>query len=322
MPTVALLTATPSPSGIDPSGVAATVGKIVLWPIAVLGGLVLAFLLRWLFHRIIDRYFMRSVNNSLAHRIAATGVPVGVEDKEDLTRRLQQRARTVAGVLKSLATVVIFGVFVVVVLATLGVDIGPLLVSAGVVGIAIGFGAQSLVQDYLTGLFMLLEDQYAVGDYIDTGDAIGTVEEVGLRLTRLRDASGGVWYVPHGSIERVANLSQGYSLAIVDVPLSYGADVEAATAAVRVAIEALRNQPKWSASMSKEPPLIAVESMTSTAINLQVRQKTKPQIHLALGRALRAEILTALDDASIARPAVAGGHSFDPDLIDPAAGPT
>ena len=212
-------------------------------------------------------------------------------------------------------------------MASLGVDLGPLILSAGVVGIAIGFGAQSLVKDFLTGVFMILEDQYAVGDVIDTGVAIGTVEEVGLRLTRLRDDQGVIWYVPHGSIQRIGNRSQGSGLAVVDIPLAYGADVDRASEAILAAVADLKADPEWAKDLLEEPPTVAVESMTATAVNLQVRQRTRPLRNLPVGRALRERVLPALDAAGIARPAVAGAGSaastrIDPEITDPPAGPS
>ena len=172
---------------------------------------------------------------------------------------------------------------------------------------------------------MILEDQYAVGDFVDTGEAIGTVEEVGLRLTRLRDDQGVIWYVPHGSISRIGNRSQGFGLAVVDVPLAYGADVDRASDAIRAAVLALAEDPAWESDILDEPPTVAVESMTATAVNLQVRQRTRPLRGLPVSRALRERVLQALDEAGVARPAVSGAGGsplLDPDAVDPAAGPS
>ena len=120
--------------------------------------------------------------------------------------------------LRSIVTFVVVTLAVLTVMALLGIPLGPLLASAGVAGVALGFGAQSLVKDFLSGIFMIIEDQYGVGDVIDTGEAIGTVEEVSLRITRLRDANGITWYVRNGEIIRIGNRSQGCSTAIVDMP--------------------------------------------------------------------------------------------------------
>ena len=141
--------------------------------------------------------------------------------------RHRQRTLTMGSLLRSIVTfVVVTLITVLTVMAIVGIPLGPLLASAGVGGVALGFGAQSLVKDFLSGIFMILEDQYGVGDVIDTGEAIGTVEEVTLRVTRLRDASGVIWYVRNGEIIRVGNKSQGWSTAIVDMPVSYAENVE------------------------------------------------------------------------------------------------
>ncbi len=307
---ISILSEIPGSSSPSPSAsaetTAQTVGRVLSWPIKVAGVIIVAVLVRWLICRILDRTIVHLADNALSRRLATTSTAVGVTDSDEMAERLRQRARTVAGILKSITTLVVFGIAAVSVLASLGVDVGPLLLSAGVVGIAIGFGAQSLVKDFLTGIFMILEDQYAVGDFVDTGEALGTVEEVGLRLTRLRDDQGVIWYVPHGSIQRIGNRSQGFGLAIVDIPLAYGADVDAAADAIRAAVAELAADPAWAPDILSDPPTVAVESMTATAVNLQVRQRTKPLRNLAVGRALRERVLTALDAAGIARPAVAG----------------
>ncbi len=127
--------------------------------------------------------------------------------------------------MRSVASITIFSIASVVILGDLGINLAPLLASAGVVGVAIGFGAQSMVRDYLAGIFMLVEDQYGVGDVITIGDATGTVENVTLRVTRLRDVSGIVWHIRNGAIEQVGNESQGWARAVVDFPVPYAADL-------------------------------------------------------------------------------------------------
>ena len=146
-------------------------------------------------------------------------------------------------------------------MALLGIPLGPLLASAGVAGVALGFGAQSLVKDFLSGIFMILEDQYGVGDVIDTGEAIGTVEEVTLRITRLRDANGVTWYVRNGEIIRVGNRSQGFATAIVDMPVSYAESVERVVAVIREAATAMGADPEWADKFVEEPEVLGVESI-------------------------------------------------------------
>jgi len=319
-------TPAPSPTASEPETAAETVGRLIAWPVKVILVIVAAVVLRWLICRVIDRTVFHLVDNALARRLATTSAAVGVSDDVEMAERLRQRARTVAGILKSITTLVIFGFAFVAILASIGVDVGPLILSAGVVGIAIGFGAQSLVKDFLTGVFMILEDQYAVGDFVDTGQATGTVEEVGLRLTRIRDDQGVIWYVPHGSIQRIGNRSQGFGLAVVDIPLAYGADVERAVNAIRAAVAELAADPAWAEDLLEDPPTVAVESMTATAVTLQVRQRTRPLRNLPVSRALRERVLPALDAAGIPRPASGGpgGGPMQPpaatEVSDPAAG--
>ena len=134
--------------------------------------------------------------------------------------RRVQRAETMGSLLKSIASIVIFAVFGITAIAELGFDIGPIIASAGIIGVALGFGAQSLVKDFLSGIFMIFEDQYGVGDVVDLGEASGTVEAVSLRVTRLRDVNGTVWYVRNGEILRVGNMSQNWARTVLDVPVA------------------------------------------------------------------------------------------------------
>lgn len=179
-------------------------------PAAILTIIVLAAVIRFVLHRLIRR---------LAHQAAGSTVP-GVLAKGRgqrflqsgalLSERRKQRSETMASVLRSVTTGVIASVALLTVLDVIGLPIAPLLASAGIVGVAVGFGAQTLVKDFLSGIFLILEDQFGVGDLIDTGmGTVGTVEAVGLRVTRLRDDKGVVWYLRNGEILKVGNHSQG-----------------------------------------------------------------------------------------------------------------
>src|SRR4029077_3961131 len=137
------------------------------------------------------------------------------------SERRRQRAEALGSVLRSFVSVTIFSIAIMLILGELGVNLAPLIASAGIAGVALGFGAQNLVKDFITGLFMLLEDQYGVGDVVDVGEASGTVEAVGLRITTIRDARGVLWYIRNGEIVRVGNRSQGWALVVVDVPVGF-----------------------------------------------------------------------------------------------------
>lgn len=222
--------------------------------------------------------------------------------------RRTQRAETIGAVVRSIITITIWSIAVLTVLEILGVSLGPLIAGAGIAGVALGFGAQSLVKDFLTGLFMLMEDQYGVGDVIDTGVAgpggpvTGTVEGVSLRTTRLRDVDGVVWHVPNGSILRIGNKSQQWSRAVVDVPVTFQADTTAATEVIRGVTDAVWHDPDFASIILAEPTVLGVESLAPGRVVIRVVVRTRPQEQWRVERALRVQIKAALDDAGIALP--------------------
>jgi small conductance mechanosensitive channel len=186
-------------------------------------------------------------------------------------------------------------------------NLAPVLASAGILGVAIGFGAQNVVKDFLSGVFMMLEDQYGVGDVVDVGEASGTVEAVGLRITTMRDVNGTVWYVRNGEILRVGNKSQGFAVAVVDVPIGYGADVEQATAVIdQVATDLTGNEPV-SDDVLEPPQVLGVERVSATeGIMLRLTVKVRPGRQWAVQRSLRARIMAAFEDAGIQGPVMRG----------------
>jgi len=174
-------------------------------PVRVASLIIGFFVLRWLLHKVIDRMVRRTAGGTVPGVLARSRRATRFVEENLLSERRQQRAETMASLLKSSTTTVLSFVVVVMVLDDLGFKILPLLASASLVGVALGFGAQTLVKDFIAGIFMILEDQYGVGDYIDMEKASGTVEAVGLRVTRLRDNDGTIWYVRNGEITRVGN---------------------------------------------------------------------------------------------------------------------
>ncbi len=162
------------------------------------------------------------------------------------------------------------------VLNVVGVNIAPFIASAGIVGLAIGFGAQNLVRDFVTGVFMLLEDQYGVGDNVDLGEAVGEVESVGLRVTTVRDIDGTLWYVRNGEIARVGNMSQDYAVARVELPVALTANVDQAeTVAVQAAEEALED-PELAAKVLGSPEMLGVQDVSPDLLTLRMTIKTRP----------------------------------------------
>jgi moderate conductance mechanosensitive channel len=243
--------------------------------------------------------------SSGVERLASIGSGISFVDTQPMSDvRRTQRAATVGAVLRSVLAILIWSIAVVTVLDELGVNLAPLLAGAGIAGIAIGFGAQSLVKDFVSGLFMLLEDQYGVGDVVDTGVAAGTVEGVSLRTTRLRDADGVVWHIPNGTIVRLGNKSQQWSRAVVDVVVAYQTDLRAATGVMQQVADEVAHDDDFSSVILDEPSVLGVESLAPGQMVVRVTVRTRPQEQARVERELRARIKTALDAAGIAVPMV------------------
>jgi len=179
-------------------------------PVSIALILILAFLVRWLVRRAIDRVVRRASEGSVPSVLARTKAGELLGDlRPGAADRRRERALTMGSVLKSIAGALIMGIAAIMILAQIGFNVAPILAGAGILGLALGFGAQNFVKDFLAGMFMILEDQLGVGDVVDTGQATGTVEAVGLRVTRLRDEQGTIWYVRNGEVLRIGNQSQG-----------------------------------------------------------------------------------------------------------------
>jgi moderate conductance mechanosensitive channel len=265
---------------------------------------VLAILLRWLALRAVGRVIRRTVESGERLRSTRGAARVLATATGATNERRRQRTETLGSVLSSIITVVVFGVAALMVLDVLRVPIGPALASAGVAGVALGFGAQSLVKDVLSGVFMLVEDQYGVGDVVDVGDAVGTVEQVTLRITKLRDGSGVAWYVRNGEIIRVANKSQGWSTAIVDVPVAAGQDLDHVQRVIAGALEQVYADEEWRELILEEPTVAGVEQVVGTTVTIRVLAKTAPNEHLGVQREIRERVLTAFEAAGVRGPVV------------------
>jgi small conductance mechanosensitive channel len=218
-----------------------------------------------------------------------------------LSERRRQRAETIGSILRSITSFAVLGLAMMLILGELGLNLAPILASAGVVGIALGFGAQNLVKDFLSGVFMLLEDQYGVGDVVDVGDGSGTrdvsgtVEAVGLRTSRIRDVHGTLWFVRNGEIVRVGNKSQGYAQVVLDVPLAHQADLERAGQLMKAAADELWRDPDWSDQVLSEPQYLGVEQINTDGVVLRLTVKTRPGQQWRVGRELRLRIKERFD---------------------------
>ncbi len=282
---------------------AADVADALAKPIRIVLILVVAWLVVLLSRAIINR-FVRHLSGGV-ERLASLRPGVAIVDTSRMTpERSARRASTIGAVMRSIAAVLIWSIAVVTILDELGVNLAPLLAGAGVAGLALGFGAQSLVRDFLSGLFMFVEDQYGVGDVIDVGLATGTVEALSLRTTRLRDVEGVVWHVPNGEIHRVGNKSQLWARALIDVAIRYDADIDAAVRVIEETANALRRDEELGRYILDEPDVLGIESLSPDTVVIRVVVRTQPQEQARVERALRARIKLALDEAGISVPSV------------------
>jgi small conductance mechanosensitive channel len=268
---------------------------LVAKPLAIIGLAAITLLLRWFLHRLIER---------LARR-AANGLPTPIlrhghdHISEDATSRRVQRARTMATLLKSITSVVLFVVFGMMAVSELGYPIGPLIASAGIVGIALGFGAQSLVKDFLAGISMIFEDQYGVGDSVDLGEASGTVESVGLRVTRLRDVEGTVWYVRNGEILRVGNHSQNWARTVLDIPVPHNQDLRRVERVLGEVAQSMWEDEDFRDVIIEEPEVWGVQELTADHLTVRVTLKTLPLEQWRIAREMRHRIQSRFDQEKI-----------------------
>lgn len=216
--------------------------------------------------------------------------------------RAAARAETIGSVLKSISSMAVYSIATLMALAEVGINLAPLIAGAGVIGVALGFGAQSLVKDFLSGLFMLAEDQYGVGDVIDVGEAVGTVEVVNLRTTRLRAVDGTVWHVPNGEILRVGNMSQQWARALLDIEVAYDTDLERAMEIVKEVADEVFHADEWRVDMLEEPEVWGVESLGADGITIRLVIKTQPGQQWKVTRELNRRMKARFDAESIEIP--------------------
>ena len=253
-----------------------------------------ALIARWVLLTSVKR-----VVNSLISGIKAKKAP---RRQLDLTspinqERVVQRTRTMGTVMRNMITWSIGVISISAILSELGISMSALAAGAGILGAGLGFGAQSLIKDLISGLFIVFEDQYGVGDTVNLGDITGVVESVGLRVTQVRDFDGVLWYVRNGEVVRVGNQTQGWSRAILDIALPYGADVTGAQAlllevAKKVAVE-------LSEIVIDQPEAWGIQVLNGNQIVVRVVQRTKAGKSDEVGRALRLAAKIALDKANI-----------------------
>jgi small conductance mechanosensitive channel len=285
---------------------------------------VLIFLAAWILGRIVRRLINRSIDRvieSQGERSSATEATVPnqgddagrIETLLELARRraertaiqaerARRRTETLGSVLKSVASLIIYTIAALMALSEFEVNLGPLVASAGIVGIAFGFGAQSLVKDFLSGIFMLVEDQFGVGDIIDAGPAAGVVEVVSLRTTQLRDVNGTLWHIPNGEILRVANKSQQWARVVLDIEVAYDTNIKHAMTTIKRVADGVWHEAIPNATIIEEPEIWGVESFGASAIAIRLAVKVEPGEQWATSRELRRRLKESFDETGIEIP--------------------
>ena len=276
-----------------------TLANVVDWvvgkPSALVGLILIGLLVRWLLHRLIDRVVRRAEVGVLPDRLSRAltggrmGAALNLRDDPGYTRRVQ-RAATMGSLLKSIVSGVVLAVIALMFISEIGYDIAPLIASAGVIGVALGFGSQTLVKDFLSGIFMIFEDQYGVGDVVDLGEASGTVEAVSLRVTRLRDVNGTVWYVRNGEILRVGNMSQNWARTVLDVTVGYTEDLTKVRRVLEEVAHDLWEDEDFTGLIIEQPEVWGVESLGVDGIVVRVTLKTAPMEQWGVARVMRERV--------------------------------
>ena len=271
-------------------------------PLRIAGVVVGAVLLRWILliaiHRVVDRvvYGVKKAQN-VENTVELNASPLHAV-------RVVQRTRTMGSVMRNLVTWGIVSVAVVLVLSELNFSVTALIASAGILGAALGFGAQSVVKDMLNGLFMVFEDQLGVGDVVDLGEAVGVVENVGVRVTQVRDIEGVLWFVRNGEILRVGNKSQGWARVIIDLPVPYTADVHAVEDVLLQTSITMSEDPSWKRKVLETPEIWGIESISAEALVVRLVMKVRTADQFEIARELRLRLKLALDEMGVRLPAL------------------
>lgn len=278
-------------------------------PLRILFIILLAWLVVRLLRRVVRRFASGVAERSgggragddfslgtLRRRVQMVTSPDATQDRSRL------RAVTLGKLLESLVSIVVWTTAVFIILGEVGVSLAPLIASAGIASIAIGFGAQSIVRDFLAGIFVVIEDQYGVGDIIDVSYATGEVVEVGFRTTQLRDLEGVLWTIPNGEVQRVGNYSQIWARSVFDISISYDDDIDHASSVIKTVLDDLWMNGSPHATIIDEPEVLGVEELAGSAVVIRSRVKTEPKEQFAVARRVRAEIKKAFDREGIEIP--------------------
>jgi len=275
--------------------------------VTVLVAAIVARVGRWLVSRSMNRLLAtqgrgRRHESELRRRTSQMILSSG-----DSSQRAQARYETLTAVFRSIVTAIVWLVAMFVILDTFGISLGPLLATAGIAGIALGFGTQTMVRDFITGFFIVAEDQFGVGDAIDLGGgAKGVVERVTLRSTHLRDPEGTVWHVANGQITRVANKSQEWARALIDVVLPYEADIEVVAGVMQEVADSMQADATWAPRILERAEIWGIQEFDADGVHVRMVIKTEPAAQFGVLRELRGRLKITFDARGIAF-AYAGG---------------
>ena len=264
----------------------------------VLVAAIVARVVRWIISRMMRR-LMTSAQDGNPSRLGRHTSSVLLSVGDDSLRNTA-RTETLTAVFRSLATALVWFVAMVGVFEVLGVSLGPILATAGILGVALGFGTQQMVRDFIAGFFIVTEDQLGVGDTVDLGGgAKGVVERVSLRATHLRDVEGTVWHVPNGQITRVANRSQEWARALIDVVVPYSVDIAAASEVMKSTADALAADPEFARSITDAPEVWGIQEFSPAGVEVRLVIRTLPAAQFAVLRELRSRLKVAFAEAGV-----------------------
>ena len=240
----------------------------------------------------------------VTRRSLRSGIKRALLDRDkaaDSTRRIQ-RGEALISVGNSSVLVIAVVVAAIMSLGVIGLDLTPLVASVGVFGLAIGLGAQRLVQDFISGILMLIEDQFGVGDIIDVGEAAGSVETVSLRTTRIRALNGTLWHIPNSEIRRVGNMSQQWARAVVDLSVSYESKYDDVVKSLDSAIDILMENEETMAALVERPTVLGIERFAGSSVDIRVLLMTKPANQWMIAREFRKAVKLCFDRDKIEFP--------------------
>lgn len=273
-------------------------------PLRILIIIIMALVVRGLLQVVIKQITNSVAKGTSVRVISSKTSKRWITDDAPSNSRQAQRAKTVGSVLRNVSSIVVWAVATVMIISELGFNIAPVLASAGVVGVALSFGAQSLVKDFLSGIFIVAEDQLGIGDFVDLGEASGEVEAVGLRVTQVRDGNGTLWHVRNGEILRVGNSSQGWARTNIDLPVPYDSDIKTLSAQLVEAANQALSAPGVKENVVEPASFVGVEKLTGESVTLRFTVKTAPSEQWSVARTMRTALKSALDEQGMRVPLV------------------